>query len=116
MNKFAHSKCAGCRNDCTESEDFGLVSGKIVEMLQKIRKGSLLEQADNWIRTKHYSADRLQIERLSGNVLPLDKCYINLAIIAWQNVGLLGRDTKRGFSNSVLPVFTLRSTENRDSG
>ncbi|KAI9764403.1 MAG: hypothetical protein M1839_005897, partial [Geoglossum umbratile] len=82
MNKFAHSECtAECKNGCTESKDFGLVSGKIVEMLQKIREGSPLEQADAWIRTEHYTADKLKIERLSGKPLPMDKCYINFAII-----------------------------------
>jgi NACHT domain len=57
------------------------VSGKIVKMLQKIREGSPLEQADAWIRTKHYTADRLKIERLSGDPLSLERCYINLAIV-----------------------------------
>ncbi len=81
MNKFAHSECTECKKGCTESEDFGHVSGKIVEMLQKIREGSPLEQADTCIRNKCYTADRLKIERLSGDVLPLERCYINLAIV-----------------------------------
>ncbi|KAH7111296.1 hypothetical protein B0J11DRAFT_194475 [Dendryphion nanum] len=82
MNKFAHSNCTDeCKKDCTESVDFGHVSGKIVEMLQKIRQGSPLEQADAWIRTEHYTQGKLNIERLSGEVLPMDRCYINLAIV-----------------------------------
>jgi hypothetical protein len=82
MNKFAHSKCTNeCKKDCTESEDFGHMSGKIVEMLQKIRERSPVEQADAWICDTHYTADRLKIERLSGDLLPMDRCYINLAIV-----------------------------------
>ncbi|KAH8737839.1 hypothetical protein BGZ61DRAFT_525903 [Ilyonectria robusta] len=37
--------------------------------------------ADAWIRDKHYNADRLKIERLSGDLLPMDQCYINLAVV-----------------------------------
>ncbi|KAF1950992.1 hypothetical protein CC80DRAFT_425498 [Byssothecium circinans] len=82
MNKFAHSECTSeCKKGCKESNDFHHVSGKIVDMLKKICEGSPLEQADAWIRTKHYTADRLKIERLSGDLLPLERCYINLAIV-----------------------------------
>lgn len=80
MNKFAHSQCAECQEGCTESKDFGLVSGKIVDMLEKIRTNSPIQQADEWIR-RHYKNSRLKIERLSGDELPLDQCYINLAIV-----------------------------------
>ena len=71
MNKFENSKC----------EDFGRVSGKIAEMLQKIREGNPLKQADLWIRTEYYTRERLKIERLSGDLLPLERCYINLLVI-----------------------------------
>ncbi|KAK1634574.1 hypothetical protein BDP81DRAFT_482391 [Colletotrichum phormii] len=40
-----------------------------------------LEQANTWIREKHYNKERLKIERLSGDILPIDQCYINLALI-----------------------------------
>jgi hypothetical protein len=33
----------------------------------------------------YYTLDRLTIERLSGEILPMDKCYINLILIG-QNV------------------------------
>lgn len=36
---------------------------------------------DAWIRNNHYTTDRLRIERISGDELPMDLCYINLAII-----------------------------------
>ncbi|KAF2627087.1 hypothetical protein BU25DRAFT_368771, partial [Macroventuria anomochaeta] len=82
MNKFSHSQCTDqCKIQCAEREDFELVSGRIQGMLQKIRKGTPLEQADAWIRTEHYAAKRLRIERLSGDKLPLENCYINLAIV-----------------------------------
>lgn len=47
----------------------------------RLRSPSLLEQADAFIRSKCYSADRLKIERLSGQLLAMDQCYINLAIV-----------------------------------
>jgi hypothetical protein len=47
MNKFAHSNCTNeCGKNCTESVDFGHLFGKIVAMLQKIREGSPVQQAD----------------------------------------------------------------------
>jgi GTPase SAR1 family protein len=81
MNKFAHSKCIKCNASCMDGKDFGLVSDKIVKMLHGIRMSSPLQEADDWIRDKHYTTDRLKIERLSGEALPMDQCYINLAII-----------------------------------
>jgi hemerythrin len=81
MNKFAHSKCIECKKSCTETKDFGIVASKIVEMLDRIRMRSPLQEADDWILDKHYTADRLKIERLSGEALPMKQCYINLAIV-----------------------------------
>ncbi|KAI9674564.1 MAG: hypothetical protein M1822_009059 [Bathelium mastoideum] len=94
MNKFAHSECTECKDGYTESEDFRRVSSKIMEMVQKISEGSPLEQADAWIRTKHYTTDRLKIERLLGNLLPLERCYINLAII--EGPGRKARHAREG--------------------
>ncbi|KAF6822843.1 peptidase C14 [Colletotrichum musicola] len=74
-NKFGNPECP----------DYLKVAGKIKKMLQKIREGSPLEQADAWIRDKHYTADRLKIERLSGDPLPMDQCYINLALVEQQS-------------------------------
>ena len=71
MNKFNSPRCA----------DYKAVAGKIQEFLGKIRQGTPLMQADVWIRTQHYTPDNLTIERLSGDSLPMDQCYINLAII-----------------------------------
>lgn len=71
MNKFESPGCL----------DYGLVAGKIQNMLEKIRKGSLLEQADAWMCETHYTIDRLNVKRLSGVKLSMDACYINLAIV-----------------------------------
>lgn len=64
-----------------EDPDYQCVVGKIEEILQDIRTNSPLDDADAWIRDKHYAVDRLKIERLSGDLLPMDQCYINLAVV-----------------------------------
>ncbi|RYP46465.1 hypothetical protein DL768_007335 [Monosporascus sp. mg162] len=65
-----------------EDGDYKHVAGKLEGILRKIRDHqSPLKQADAWIRDKHYTVDRLKIERLSGDLLPMDQCYINLAIV-----------------------------------
>ncbi|KAF6803002.1 peptidase C14, partial [Colletotrichum musicola] len=73
MNKFQGPK--------TSDADYKLVVDSIVDFVEDIRKGTPLEQANAWIRDKHYNKDRLRIERLSGNTLPMDQCYINLALV-----------------------------------
>ncbi|KAM4065654.1 HEAT repeats domain-containing protein [Hirsutella rhossiliensis] len=70
MNKFC-----GDRGDF-QDHDYECVAGKIEEFLRNIRK----KEADDWIRDKHYTPERLKIERLSGDLLPMEQCYINLAI------------------------------------
>jgi predicted NACHT family NTPase len=80
MNKFSHPKCDR-KDQCAECGDFKRVFRKIQDILGKIREGSPLEQADAWIRDKHYAKDRLKIVRLSGDKLSMDQCYINLAIV-----------------------------------
>jgi HEAT repeat protein len=44
-------------------------------------KSFSLSEADTLIRTEHYTPDKLRIERLSRSTLPIDHCYINLAIV-----------------------------------
>ncbi|KAF6809164.1 peptidaseCc14 [Colletotrichum musicola] len=73
MNKFQGPK--------TSDADYKLVVDSILDFVEDIRKGTPLEQANAWIRDKHYNKDRLRIERLSGNTLPMDQCYINLALV-----------------------------------
>ncbi|KAH7160538.1 peptidase C14 [Dactylonectria estremocensis] len=71
MNKFGDSRC----------RDYEQVANKIEEIVGKIREGTPLEKADAWIRDKHYTEQRLRIDRLSGDPLPMHQCYINLAIV-----------------------------------
>ncbi|KAF1345021.1 hypothetical protein EJ07DRAFT_146534 [Lizonia empirigonia] len=108
MNKFGHSNCtAYCKMSCTERKDFDNVSGKIVEMLQEMRKYSLIQQADNWIRDEHYTEDRLKIERLSGDLLPLERCYINLAIVEHRKTAPHANGGPEKDSKSYASPFSL---------
>ncbi|KAI6479903.1 hypothetical protein MCOR14_008788, partial [Pyricularia oryzae] len=65
-----------------DDPDYKMVVDKISDILRNIREGAPLEQAKSWIYENHYSEDRLRIERLSGDPLPMDQCYINLALVA----------------------------------
>ena len=80
MNKFSGSDDPG----------YIAVTRKIAIILRYIRTNSVLDEADAWIRDKHYTEGRLKIERLSGDQLPIDQCYINLAIVEQP-----GRDAAR---------------------
>ncbi|KAK4062959.1 hypothetical protein Trihar35433_8754 [Trichoderma harzianum] len=62
-----------------DDTDYITVTGRLDALIQLIRDG--LQQVDTWMREKNYTEDRLQIERLSGQRLPMDQCYINLVII-----------------------------------
>ncbi|OGE47082.1 hypothetical protein PENARI_c067G09074 [Penicillium arizonense] len=56
------------------------VAGKIQLLIDEICEASPLKRADNWIRDE-YTADRLEIERLSGEPLSMEQCYINLTMV-----------------------------------
>lgn len=47
-------------------KDYEQVAGKIEQIIGKIREGTPLERADAWIRHKHYTEERLKIDRLSS--------------------------------------------------
>lgn len=64
-----------------------------------LRKSSMLEEADTAIRNEHYTDDRLRIQRLSGQCLSLDQCYINLAIVTGKDAN--SKD-QRNTSSSLL--------------
>ncbi|KAJ6439027.1 Protein zds1 [Purpureocillium lavendulum] len=91
MNKFHGAGCA----------DYEKVAGKIREIVAKIHVRTPLEQADALIRNDHYNEDRLRIERLSGEQLPMHQCYINLAIVEQPGHKADRSDT------SQLPTFSL---------
>lgn len=78
--------------------DYQKVADKIEEILQKIRK----KEADDWIRDKQYTEERLKIERLSGDLLPMDQCYINLAIVEH-----FGQDIDRAEGDAAASPFSL---------
>lgn len=109
MNKFSHSECTDqCKVPCGERQDFDLVSGKIQDMLKEIRKGSLLKQADDFIRDKHYTPETLKIERLSGEALSMDKCYINLAVVEQPAHNTVRSGTRLAQGDGPIPsAFSL---------
>ncbi|KAF6809165.1 hypothetical protein CMUS01_13739 [Colletotrichum musicola] len=54
---------------------------EIKTVIEKLRAKPLIQQADDVLLDKHYTGARLTIKRLSGEELPMDQCYINLAIV-----------------------------------
>ncbi|KAI0547023.1 armadillo-type protein [Xylaria curta] len=70
MNKFAGP----------EDNAFNDVSGQIKFMVDQIIKAQPIEKAKNWIYYRRY-LKKLNIERLSGDLLPMNRCYINLGIV-----------------------------------
>ncbi|KAJ4157867.1 hypothetical protein NW754_009517 [Fusarium falciforme] len=103
MNKFHSPECA----------DYKSVAAKIKEIAGKIREGTPLQQADELIRNKHYSEDRLRIERLSGDKLPMDQCYINLAIVE-QSGQDAGRSKEGDATASPFSLFARQKVETPD--
>ncbi|KAH0594009.1 hypothetical protein MHUMG1_08332 [Metarhizium humberi] len=71
MNKFGGPEC----------QDYSTVAKTIEEMAAKIREGSLLARADRMIKERYFDSGKLKIKRLSGDLLAMKSCYINLAII-----------------------------------
>ncbi|KAH7124211.1 armadillo-type protein [Dactylonectria macrodidyma] len=96
-----------------EDPDYDVVAGKIQTILQKIREGRPIEQADAWIREKRYTANNLKIERLSGDLLPMDQCYINLAIVeqSGQDIGCV---EERDVTASPFSLFARQKVETPD--
>ncbi|GJC82571.1 NACHT, LRR and PYD domains-containing protein 3 [Colletotrichum liriopes] len=70
LNKFSNHEDPGYR--------------AIKKVIEELREPSLIEQADVYIRNEHYTEEKLKIERLSGDPLRMDKCYINLALVELQ--------------------------------
>ncbi|KAI1465801.1 armadillo-type protein [Daldinia caldariorum] len=54
---------------------------KLKEKIQELRAPSKFEVAYRHICENIYTKENLKIERLSGQCLPMDQCYINLAIV-----------------------------------
>lgn len=70
MNKFS-GPCDG---------DYQIVAGRIRDIFRMIREGRPLEMADDYINNTCYKASKLQIQRISGEILPVESCYINLVV------------------------------------
>lgn len=97
-----------------EDPEYQKVVGKIEQYLRRIREGTTLERADACIRNEHYTEERLKIERLSGESLPMEQCYINLAIV--ENSGVHADHSEGGLKKAdsapqSSPFFTLCTTE-----
>lgn len=71
MNKFGGPEC----------QDYSTVAKTIEEMAVKIREGGLLNRADRMIKERYFDSGKLNIKRLSGDLLAMKSCYINLAIV-----------------------------------
>ncbi|RKK88971.1 hypothetical protein BFJ71_g12671, partial [Fusarium oxysporum] len=82
----------------------------------KLRVKSLLEQADDHIRDKHYIEDKLKIQRLSEEPLSLDQCYINLAIVEQTKTKTSARDPSgRDDSERRSSPFSLLARQKVDT-
>lgn len=103
MNKFESGDC----------DDFKRVLKKIRDLVGAIRLGSPLSQADAWIVEKVYNDDRLKIERLSGDSLSMEQCYINLAIVekSSQDTGL---SDSEGTKSSQFSILSRQKVETPD--
>lgn len=69
----------------------------------------MLERAEFILRTKCYDPKRFEIERLSGKLLDIDQCYINLAII--ERGRQAEQENKR---SSVTTLFAQQRVETPD--
>jgi hypothetical protein len=110
MNKFGSASDAAYRS--VKYAITEIASGNISI---NSRKNSLLREADALIRKKHYTTDRLRIERLSGDLTPMDQCYINLAIVEQprENASLSKQDTVQ--QSSPFSLFARLKVEKPDA-
>ncbi|KAF3023237.1 hypothetical protein E8E15_003866 [Penicillium rubens] len=82
------------------------VSDAVQGLVCKARSGRPIERAKAWIRDNRYSLRKLEIERLSGKKLPMDQCYINLAIVEQQRSISQSDKTKTAFEYSPFSLQT----------
>lgn len=97
-------------NKCAGSEDQLYVQLK--KVIDSLRAPSLLEQADTLLQNEYYTKDKLSIVRLSGMVLPMDQCYINLAIV--EQIGNAGHEKKQDAALSKHSIFARQKVETPD--
>lgn len=75
---------------------------KLKGAIGRLRVSSILAQADSLLRTEYYSDSRLRIHRLSGQYLPLNMCYINLAIVKHIGTSASRENQNRQLSQNSL--------------
>ena len=97
-------------NKCAGSEDQLYV--QLRRVLDSLRAPSLLEQADTHLRDEYHEKGRLSIVRLSGKELPMDQCYINLAIV--EQMGNAGHEKERDAAPSSHLLFARQKVETPD--
>lgn len=97
MNKFNDMNCP----------NYKTVAGRIQSIAQGTLAPTLINRVDKSIRDNCYTHERLRIERLSGDSLPMEQCYINLALV---KMGIGGRiDTNR--PHSSVSAFSLSARQ-----
>ncbi|CAG8009373.1 unnamed protein product [Penicillium salamii] len=88
-----------------DDEDYRLVANTVRDSLERIREGRPLEKIDRELKRYYEDDNRLYVERLSTDRLPMEQCYINLAIIE-QIASEDGVSSKFGGSKEISP-FSL---------
>lgn len=88
-----------------EDPEYVRVADAMQYLSDKIRNGRPIEKADEEICNNRYSLKNLEIERLSGSLLPMDQCYINLAII--EQSSYRTARTKEGDATKQSSPFSL---------
>ncbi|KAI1369379.1 hypothetical protein F5Y08DRAFT_293166 [Xylaria arbuscula] len=98
MNKFPLPCCyqhnrdhdpecnPGCSHKCDtkcDNTDYQLVSARIEDIFAKICDGRPIEKADEHILKACYKDENLQVVRITGELLPMERCYINLVIVEY---------------------------------
>ncbi|KAJ3488535.1 hypothetical protein NLG97_g6181 [Lecanicillium saksenae] len=95
-------------NKCSGTSD--ALFKQLRKAILRLKVPSLLEQADAWIRYRQYTPERLRIERLSGESLAMDQCYVNLAIIEQHDQGT-DKSRKQATTSSPFPLFARQNID-----
>ena len=101
------NKCSGTNDELYK---------KLTGAIKQLRTPSLLEQADGFIRQRHYTADRLKIQRFANKPLAMDQCYINLAIVKHSdlNSSTVEEMMTKSHDNFLLRESTPQNTSATD--
>ncbi|TRX91530.1 hypothetical protein FHL15_007535 [Xylaria flabelliformis] len=117
-NPIALERTHVMMNKFSDPEDyaFNAVSGQIKFMVSQILEAQPIEKAKNWVHYNHYSG-KLDIERLSGDLLQMKRCYINLAIVIQSSnqAGLKGGED-RTHDSSSFSLFSRLKVETPHKG